>query len=74
MVAAIGTPLRIQTSASRFRIADIALLDPASPATRITTHPPLAVFEILSPEDRVQRLTRTLRRVCRDGNFRDMGG
>ncbi len=52
--------LRIQTSATRFRIADVAILDRDAPLSQITTHPPLAVFEILSPEDQVQRLSRKL--------------
>jgi Uma2 family endonuclease len=59
--------LRIQTSATRFRIADVAILDRAAPMSQITTHPPLAVFEVLCPEDRVQRLTRKL------GDYAAMG-
>ncbi len=59
--------VRIQTSASHFRVADVAILDRAAPNTQITTHPPLAVFEILSPEDRVQRLTRKLGDYARMG-------
>jgi Uma2 family endonuclease len=52
--------LLIQTSATHFRIADVAILDRAAPMSQITTHSPLAVFESLSPEDWVQRLTRKL--------------
>ncbi len=59
--------LRIQTSATDFRIADVAILDRSAPVSQITTHPPLAVFEILSPEDRVQRLMRKL------GDYAAMG-
>ena len=59
--------LRIQTSATRFRVADVAILDRSVPTKQITTHPPLAVFEILSPDDRVQRLTRKL------GDYAAMG-
>ncbi len=59
--------LRIQTSATRFRVADVALLDRSAPLSQVTTHPPLAVFEVLSPEDRVQRQTRKL------GDYAAMG-
>ena len=59
--------LRIQTSATRFRVADVAILDRSAPLSQITTHPPIAVFEILSPDDRVQRQTRKL------GDYAAMG-
>jgi len=52
--------LRIQTGATRFRVPDVTVLDRAQPAEQIITHPPLAVFEILSSEDRMQRLLRKL--------------
>ncbi len=63
----VSPELRIQTGATRLRIADVAILDRSAPVSQITTHPPLAVFEILSPEDRVQRLTRKL------GDYAAMG-
>jgi len=63
----IRPELRIQTSATHYRIADVAILDAAIPTRPIATHPPLAVFEVLSPEDRVQRLTRKL------GDYASMG-
>jgi Uma2 family endonuclease len=52
--------LRIQVSASRFRVPDVTILDRTLPIEQIITHPPLAVFEILSPEDTLQRLKRKL--------------
>ena len=36
------------------------VLDVAQPIEQIITYPPLAVFEVLSPEDSVQRLKRKL--------------
>jgi Uma2 family endonuclease len=59
--------LRIQTSRTRFRVADVAVLDLSAPTSPITTHPPVAVFEVLSPEDRVQRLVRKLGDYARMG-------
>ena len=52
--------LRVQVAPTRFRVPDVTILDLARPAEQIITHPPIAVFEILSPEDTVQRLKRKL--------------
>jgi Uma2 family endonuclease len=53
--------LRVQTGADRFRVPDVALLNRAAPREQIITHPPLAVFEILSPED---SMTRTMEKLA----------
>jgi Uma2 family endonuclease len=52
--------LRIQAAATRFRVPDVTLLDRDQPIEQIITVAPLAVFEILSAEDRVQRMQRKL--------------
>jgi Uma2 family endonuclease len=52
--------LRVKVAATRYRIPDVTLLDRSQPREQIITHPPLAVFEILSPEDTLQRLKRRL--------------
>jgi Uma2 family endonuclease len=52
--------LRVQVAATRFRVPDVTVLDRSQPTEQIITHPPLAVFEVLSPEDSVQRLNRKL--------------
>lgn len=52
--------LRVQVAATRFRVPDVAVLDRHQPVGRIVTHAPAAVFEVLSPEDRVQRMARKL--------------
>lgn len=52
--------LRVQVSPSRFRVPDVAVLDCDRPVEQIATHPPIAVFEVLSPEDTVRRLLRKL--------------
>ena len=52
--------LRVQVAATRFRVPDVAVLDRDQAIEQIVTHPPLAVFEVLSPEDSLQRLKRKL--------------
>jgi Uma2 family endonuclease len=52
--------LRIQVAPTRFRVPDVVLLDRNQPIEQIVTRTPLAVFEILSPEDTLQRLKRKL--------------
>jgi Uma2 family endonuclease len=52
--------LRVKVAATRYRVPDVTVLDPSQPREQVITHPPLAVFEILSPEDTVQRLMRRL--------------
>jgi Putative restriction endonuclease len=50
--------LRVQVAATRYRVPDVTVLDRNQPTEQIITHPPLAVFEVLSPEDSLQRLKR----------------
>jgi Uma2 family endonuclease len=52
--------LGIQVAATRFRVPDVTVLDRDRAIEQIITHPPLAVFEVLSPEDSLQRLKRKL--------------
>src|SRR5271157_4070687 len=47
--------LRVQVSATRFRVPDVIVLDRDRAIEQVITHPPLAVFEILSPEDTMAR-------------------
>jgi Uma2 family endonuclease len=56
----IRPELRVQVSATRFRVPDVTILDRNQPREQIVTHTPIAVFEILSPEDRYTRFTRKL--------------
>jgi len=42
---------RIQVCATRFRVADVALLDRTQPVQQILRQPPLIVIEVLSPAD-----------------------
>lgn len=59
--------LRVRVSSSRVRIPDVTVVDRDAPIEQVLTHPPLAVFEVLSPED---TLPRTMRRLA---DFADMG-
>ncbi len=56
----IRPELRIQVSPTRFRVPDVTILDRNQPIEPIITHAPVAVFEILSPEDRFTRFVRKL--------------
>ena len=47
--------LRIRVSATRVRIADVCLIARSQPIEQVSTTAPLAVIEILSPEDRISR-------------------
>jgi Uma2 family endonuclease len=59
--------LRLRVAATRYRVPDVTVLDRSRPIEQIITHPPLAVFEVLSPEDSLQRLKRKL------DDYRNMG-
>lgn len=48
--------LRVQVAPTRYLVPDVTLLDRNLPIERIATHPPVAVFEILSPEDALKRV------------------
>ena len=52
--------LRVQVAANRFRVPDVTVLSREAPREQIITHPPLAVFEILSPEDTMTRMLEKL--------------
>ena len=60
-------PLRVRVAATRYRVPDVTLLDRNQPTEQIITHPPIAVLEVLSPEDSLQRLKRRLE------DYRNMG-
>jgi len=53
--------LRVQVAATRYRVPDVTILDRNQPVEPIITHAPVAVFEVLSPEDRHTRFTRKLK-------------
>jgi Uma2 family endonuclease len=59
--------LRIQVAPTRIRVPDVTVLDRSLPIEQIITHPPIAVFEVLSPEDTMTRMMRKL------GDYAAMG-
>ena len=59
--------LRVQAAPTRFRVPDVTVLDRSLPVEQIITHPPIAVFDVLSPEDTFSRLKRKLE------DYRTMG-
>jgi Uma2 family endonuclease len=61
------TELRMQTSQTRFRIADVCLISRTEPADQVLQRPPIAVIEVLSPEDRISRYQE------RFSDYRQMG-
>ena len=52
--------IRLQVAPTRFLVPDVTILDRNQSIEQIITHPPVAVFEVLSPEDTVRRLMRKL--------------
>lgn len=52
--------LRVQVSPRKYRVPDVTILDRNLPVEQIVTHPPIAVFEILSPEDSLNRMMTKL--------------
>jgi Uma2 family endonuclease len=52
--------LRVQVAPDNFRVPDLALIDRSLPVEKFATHPPIAVFEILSPEDTLSRMMSKL--------------
>jgi Uma2 family endonuclease len=53
--------LRVQVSPTNCRVPDVTILDRHLPVEQIITHPPIAVIEILSPEDSLSRMLTKLR-------------
>ena len=52
--------LRVRVSPTRYRVPDVTVFNRDRPIEQILTHPPVAVFEVLSPEDRIHRMLRKL--------------
>jgi Uma2 family endonuclease len=52
--------LRLQVKSENYLVPDVAILDAAHPKEKIATRPPLAVFEVWSPENMVREMMREL--------------
>jgi Uma2 family endonuclease len=52
----VRSELRVQVAELNYRVPDVTVLDRSLPIEQVITHPPVAVFEILSPTDPVAKL------------------
>ena len=52
--------LRIKVAADNFRVPDVTILSRTAPREQIVIQPPLAAFEILSPEDSMTAILEKL--------------
>ncbi len=52
--------LRVRVSPTRFRVPGVTVLSRSSPMEQIVVTPPVAVFEILSPENRMTAMMEKL--------------
>lgn len=59
--------IRMRTSATRVRIADVAVISVDAPREQVIQTAPVAVIEILSPEDRIPRYAQRLEDYRRMG-------
>ena len=59
--------LRMRVSPTRFRVADVCIVSQQAPREPVIQMPPVAVIEILSPEDRFSRYTERLEDYRRMG-------
>ena len=59
--------LRVQVATDCFLVPDVTLLDRNRPIEQIVTYPPIAVFEILSPEDTLKRVMKKCERYEKMG-------
>jgi Uma2 family endonuclease len=48
--------LRVRVSATRYRVPDVVVFRRDQPIEQILTRTPIAVFEVLSPDDRMSRI------------------
>jgi Uma2 family endonuclease len=55
-LAWVGPEVRVQVKARRFRVPDVSVVLGPKPAGRIVKTPPFIAIEVLSPEDRADRM------------------
>ncbi len=61
------TELRLQVSATRYRVPDVCVIPASEPIVPIPMKPPVVCIEVLSPEDRFQRVVKRVQ------DYRSMG-
>ena len=52
--------MRVQVATESFRVPDVTVLNRSFSPEQILTHAPIAVFQVLSPEDKAVKLKRKL--------------
>jgi Uma2 family endonuclease len=52
--------LRVQVKPKNYLVPDVTILDAANPKEKIATRPPLAIFEVLSPENKMSDMRKKL--------------
>jgi len=52
--------LRVRVTPTRYRVPDVVVFDRGNPVEQVLTTPPIAVFEVLSPDDRMSRMLTKL--------------
>ena len=52
--------LRVQVKPENYLVPDVSVLDAANPREKTATRPPVAVFEVLSPENKIRDMMRKL--------------
>jgi Uma2 family endonuclease len=52
--------MRVRIRAGKYLVPDVTVIDRSLPLEQVATRPPLAVFEVLSPDDTVQGLDEKL--------------
>jgi Uma2 family endonuclease len=52
--------LRVKTTTTNFRVADVVVFSRDNPIEQVLHLPPIAVFEVLSPDDRIPRIMKKL--------------
>ena len=63
----VAPELRLQVTSENYRVPDVTILDRSQPIEQIITRPPIAVIEILSPEDSLARMLAKLREYVQMG-------
>jgi Uma2 family endonuclease len=53
--------LPVKTTKTNFRVADVVVFSRDNPIEQVLHLPPIAVFEVLSPDDRIPRIMKKLR-------------
>ena len=62
-----GTEVRVQVNSERYRIPDVCVLRSTDPFVPVVYAPPLICIEVLSPEDRIHRMTEKIEDYARMG-------